>query len=94
MVLFIRTMAIGAAYGSLPGHTTPIVPVAIAFYFVTHFRTRVPRLRSPKMVSERVDDVGRPGRFRVARIISGCETHADDPHYAFIQVRESYISRK
>ena len=87
-------MAIGAAYGSLPRDTTPIVPVATAVYFVTHFRTRVPSPRSPKMVSERVDDVDRPGRFRVARTISGCETHAHDAYYAIIEVIESYISRK
>ncbi len=87
-------MAIGAAYGPLPRHTTPIVPVATSFYFVTHFRTRVPSLRSPKMVSERVDAIDRPGRFRVARIIPGCGTHADDAHYAFIRVIESYIARK
>ena len=87
-------MAIGAAYGSLPGHTTPIVPVATAFYFVTHFRTRLPSLRSPKMVCERVDDVGRPGCFRVARTISGCEIHADDAYLAVIEVVERYLSRK
>ena len=87
-------MANGAAYGSLPGHTTPIVPVATEFYFVTHFRTRVPSLRSPKMACERVDDVGRPGLVRAARTISGCEIHADDAYYTIFQVIESYLSRK
>ena len=46
------------------------------------------------MVSERVDDVGLPGRFRVERIISGCEIDAHDAYYAFIQVRESYMPRE
>ena len=87
-------MAIGAAYGSLPGHTTPIVPIATAVYFVTHFRTRVPSLRSPKMVCKRVDDVGRPGLVRAARTISGCENRTRDAFYAVIQVIESYIARK
>ena len=87
-------MANGAAYGSLPGHTTPIVPVATAVYFVTHFRTRVPSLRSPQMACERVDDVGRPGLFCVARIILGCETHADDAYYAIIQVIGGHITPK
>ena len=86
-------MAIGAAYESLLGDTTPIVLVATAVYFVTHFRTRVPSLRSPKMVCERVDDVGRPGLVRAARTISGCEIHAHDAYYTIFQVIESYISR-
>ena len=87
-------MAIGAAYGSLTRDTTLNNPGTDVLCVTRVYFARVPSLRSPKMVFERVDDVDRPGRFRVARTISGCEIHADDAYYAFIQVIESYIPRK